>query len=91
MDSGQTSNSSGTDSNPAVAIGRSTNPDGKNLHARHRRIRSLCWMRGCNAINDNNRRKPVQIVAEYQLKNVSEQLHKEQKYWIKEAVAEETQ
>ena len=34
-------------------------------------------------------RKPVQIVAEYQLKNVSELLHKEQKYWIEEAVAEE--
>ena len=26
-------------------------------------------------------RKPIQIVAEYELKNVSEELHKEQKDW----------
>ena len=29
-------------------------------------------------------RKSIQIVAEYELKNVSEELHKEQKDWVEE-------
>ena len=44
MDSGQTRNSNGLDPNPSIAISRSTNSEGKNTQARHRRSRSHCGM-----------------------------------------------
>ena len=44
MDSGQTRNSRGPNSNSSVAVRGSTNPEGENHQAKHRRIRSHCLM-----------------------------------------------
>ena len=41
------------DPNPAIAISRSKNPNGKNHQARHRSIRSRCW----SALAENTRRR----------------------------------
>ena len=45
---------------------------------------STFGLTSCNAIIDNRRRMPIQIVAEYEVKNVSDKLHKEQQDWIEE-------
>ena len=80
-----TRNSSGPDPGSAIAIWWSTNLEGKNQKARHRRVRSHCGMSRLQVATQSrttNGHKPTQIVAECDMKNASEQFRKEQKDWI---------